>query len=258
MLTPSEIEKINQYKYQQEYTIDDINPSFDIDSQDYFSKLTQIRLSLINEYAKGKTVLDIGCAAGAYLFKIKDVIKSGVGVDYSNQFINEALSKRALDKISNLDFLVANARELPFTDKTFDFIFSYGTLYYITNVEEAIKEANRLLEDGAIAIFEFGNSKSLNMFVSNSYKDLAITCGLTCGQIRKILAKSNFEIISWRSFQILPMWGNKPRWLKLLLNKRWKIILEKEFNGKMIDEKISGLPILRNYAFRHIVICKKI
>lgn len=260
MPAPEEIEKINKEKFEKDYSLSQIAP-FDSnatkDSIDYFDKLADLRLSLIKEYGRNKCVLDTGCASGEYLFKIKDIIKNGVGIDYCGQFINEASLNKIKLNVRNLNFVSANARKMPFKNESFELIFCFAMLYYIPQVEDVILESSRLLKNDGIAIFEFGNKRSLNIFVANEYKEHAVTLGTTIKNMKKILSQSSLRILNWRTFQILPLWGNKPTWLKPLLNNRWKKFLEKDKNGKMLDEEISGMPILRNFAFRHIVICQK-
>jgi hypothetical protein len=51
--------------------------------------------------------------------------------------------------------------------------------------------------------------------------------------------------------------ADAPKWLKPLLWSGWTRLLAKQINGKMLDEWISNLPVLKLFAFRHIFVCEK-
>jgi tRNA(adenine34) deaminase len=54
----------------------------------------------------GKTVLDIGCNQGGFLFALADKIKWGVGLDYDPHMINACHKLRAYQSAANLHFFV--------------------------------------------------------------------------------------------------------------------------------------------------------
>jgi hypothetical protein len=53
------------------------------------------------------------------------------------------------------------------------------------------------------------------------------------------------------------MWGDRPWWLKPLLHPVWTRLLAIRIKGRMLDEWISSLPLLRRFAFRHVLLCEK-
>ncbi|MFX0136443.1 MAG: class I SAM-dependent methyltransferase [Candidatus Hodarchaeota archaeon] len=256
MLTPEEIEQKNKRIYEEEYSLSQVSIDKTLNTADYFHKMTQTRLGLIRKYGNCKHVLDIGCGTGDYLIETSKVIREGVGIDFGKPAINEAISKKKNMSIDNIEFVNCNAKQIPYKIKTFDLIYSFSTLYYIPEVEKVIYEVARLLKPNSIAILEFGNFWSLNTIVCKAYPELAISCHIKINEIKKILNKIGV-IVEWRAFQILPLWGSRPMWLKPLLHPLWKKILQKEINAKMLDEWICKLPIFKKFAFRHLFIIKK-
>ncbi len=75
--------------------------------------------------------------------------------------------------------------------------------------------------------------------------------------MKRLLQAANLSIVDHRAFQILPLWGNRPKWLRPLLHPLWKRTLQKQVRGKMVDQWISNLPMMKNLAFRHIIVCRK-
>lgn len=90
----------------------------------------------------GKRILDVGCAKGFMLFDFKRLIPDVVitGIDISEYAIAQALPE-VRDSLS-----VANAKELPFEDESFDLVISINTVHNLDLKECkcAIKEISRV------------------------------------------------------------------------------------------------------------------
>ena len=71
------------------------------------------RLNRIPIDFTGKTVLDIGCNLGGFLFPIADRIRWGVGLDYDSRLINACHKLRALRPASTLNFFVYDLEREP-------------------------------------------------------------------------------------------------------------------------------------------------
>ncbi len=88
------------------------------------------------------SVLDIGCAKGFMLYDLKKEIP-GIrvrGVDISKYAINNA--KREIKKYLK----VANAKKLPFPNKSFDIVIAINTIHNLNKKDcaKSIKEINRV------------------------------------------------------------------------------------------------------------------
>jgi len=252
------IEKMNRVKYEQYYSAASLCPVGCAEEDEYFSELTRIRFALITKYAYGKTALDLCCGTGYHLLETRHLLKSGVGVDFSLRMISAAKSKKEMMHVQNVEFVVCNARQIPFREGTFDCVYSFSSLYYIPWHEEVVFEVARVLKPGSIAILEFGNLHSLNTIVCRAYPELAIPCHIATSEMNETVRDAGLEVLRRRRFQILPLWGNKPWWLRPLLHPLWKRVLKREIGQKMIDEHICSMRVLGSYCFRHILICRKI
>ncbi|VAW48332.1 hypothetical protein MNBD_GAMMA03-2079 [hydrothermal vent metagenome] len=257
MSKPEDIDEVNQRKYEEYYSNAQVSLK-PLKKTDFFQILVDIRRDLIQCYGAGKKVLDIGCSTGDYLLMVKDVIAEGVGLDYTQKSISAASSKCNQANIKNIEFIQADAKNIPYSDKTFDLVYSFATLGYISEVERVIVEIVRILKKDGIAILEFGNLWNLNTLVCKKTPDIAISCHRTLSDMKKMIKKAGLEIIDWRSFQMFPYWGAHPQWIRLLLHPFWKKIMEKKIGEKMVDEWISNIPLIRNFSFRQMIICRKV
>jgi ubiquinone/menaquinone biosynthesis C-methylase UbiE len=108
----------------------------------------------------GSQVLDIGCADGNLTAKIAAYLpKSKVtGVDLYKKSIEFASKKN-----SSIEFLVADARKLPFKNKKFDTIICVEALEHIPDNSRAVLEIKRCLKDsGRFIILQDTDSPVFN------------------------------------------------------------------------------------------------
>jgi ubiquinone/menaquinone biosynthesis C-methylase UbiE len=239
-----------------DYTADSISRQ-PKDSHDYFDQLLRIRLGLAQDLAKGRRVLDVGCATGVHLLGLAPMIRQGVGIDFSGPLIRRALEEKEKAGAERIDFVEGNARQLPFLSGSFNVVYSFSSLYYMPNVEEVIAEIARVLSPGGHCLIEFGNSRSLNSVVTDAYPELARSFHITVRRMKEILRECGLEIFLHKPCQILPYWGERPDRIKFFLKPSWKRWFEKRVGSETIDERVSAWPVLRNYAFRHFFLCSK-
>lgn len=108
----------------------------------------------------GKQVLDIGCADGNLTAKIAAYLpKSKVtGVDLYKKSIEFAKKKNR-----GVEFLVADARKLPFKNKRFDTIICVEALEHIPDNSKAVVEIRRCLKDkGTFIVLQDTDSPVFN------------------------------------------------------------------------------------------------
>jgi ubiquinone/menaquinone biosynthesis C-methylase UbiE len=94
--------------------------------------------------------LDLGCSTALYGRALKAAQKEAniVALDFSSQMLEEARLKAEADE-TDMYFLRADGRELPFFSKTFDGIVMGGTLNELTEELKVLYEAKRVIkEDG--------------------------------------------------------------------------------------------------------------
>ena len=109
----------------------------------------------------GKFVLDLGCGHGGktVYYAISDHISTSpklvVGVDIDFSFVREGLKFARFKGAWSASFAQARAEALPFTSRSFDFIFTHDVFEHVDNLEWTLKECYRLLKpDGRLfAVF---------------------------------------------------------------------------------------------------------
>jgi len=91
------------------------------------------------------SVLDIGCGTG----RIRQVLPDNL--DYTGLDNSPELLEVAKRRYPNNKFIQADARELPFPDKSFDAVLVIATVHHFLKKEErlaVLKEARRVLKNG--------------------------------------------------------------------------------------------------------------
>lgn len=257
-LSPDDLalERRQQAKYRFYYTAAGLDYAAR-PAHEYFAKLAARRLGLVRARYTGGPVLDLCCGAGDYLLPAAGFVEDVTGVDFSPELLAAARRRIAKQGLANARCLAGNARALPLRDASVRLAFTFSSLYYIPRVEQVVAECARVLCPGGFAILEFGLRYSLNTIVCRAHPELAAPCHVPLRHVHGALRAAGLVAEADHAFQILPLWGDRPRWLRPLLHPLWKRILGAQLRGRMLDEWISGCRGLRRLAFRHIVVCRK-
>lgn len=98
--------------------------------------------------------LEVGCGTGFFLLNLRQagVIKEGAVTDISPGMVRVA-KRNARGLGFEIDGEVADAENLPYADDTFDLVVGHAVLHHIPNVEEALREALRVLKPGGRFVF---------------------------------------------------------------------------------------------------------
>ncbi|MCM8758091.1 MAG: class I SAM-dependent methyltransferase, partial [Candidatus Omnitrophica bacterium] len=111
------------------------------------SQLNRDIVSVLEKFAKGPRVIDIGCGGGQYVDYLNKKGFFTVGVDFINEFLSSALKYKREGH-----FVCADAEVIPFKDKTFDTVFSSNLLEHIKDDNRIIKEFFRIAKSRIILI----------------------------------------------------------------------------------------------------------
>lgn len=93
-------------------------------------------------------VLDVGCGSGwaTRLMAKKALSGRVIGIDIADEMTRLASETSA--SFSNVEFRVASAQKLPFSDGEFTKAFSMESLYYYADMFAALREIKRVLKPG--------------------------------------------------------------------------------------------------------------
>jgi len=94
---------------------------------------------------QSEDLLDVGTGPGDFPARLRAAGHTGqlVGADLS-----EGMVRQARERHQGVEFLQANAEQLPFPDGTFDVGTARHMLYHVPNIPAALKEFNRVLRPG--------------------------------------------------------------------------------------------------------------
>jgi SAM-dependent methyltransferase len=110
----------------------------------------------------GRALLDLGCNWGRWTVAATRRGYRAVGIDPSLPAIQAAYD--VADQLGiEADFIVGDARFLPFADGTFDAMFSYSVLQHFSkdDVRQTLRECARVLQHDGFALIQMANTLGL-------------------------------------------------------------------------------------------------
>lgn len=113
---------------------------------------TEMIIEFMSKLPKSPSILDAGCGSGRDSRLLKKEGAKVVGIDISKGLLNEA-RKRS----SEIEYMIGDITAIPFSNNTFDGVWSHASLVHLEKIEDAekaIHEFNRVLRtDGILHIF---------------------------------------------------------------------------------------------------------
>jgi SAM-dependent methyltransferase/uncharacterized protein YbaR (Trm112 family) len=110
----------------------------------------------------GRSFLDVGCNWGRWTVAAARAGYVPVGVDPALEAIRAA--RRVAAQLGvHADYVVADARRLPFRDDAFDIVFSYSVLQHFAKLEarRSIEEMGRVLAADGVVLVQMANAFGL-------------------------------------------------------------------------------------------------
>jgi len=101
--------------------------------------------------ARGLRVLEIGVGAGTDFVQWIRHGARATGVDLSPNSLAECRARVTAEGHPDVPLQVADAEHLPFSDDSFDVVYSYGALHHSPDTAAAIREVLRVLRPGGEA-----------------------------------------------------------------------------------------------------------
>ena len=256
MVTFPNVRNVSPYSGSKVYSTSSISFRPDPGRETFANQLLLEKHGMIEKFGPCQTMLDVGCATGVTLEALSHLSQQSIGVDLTPEYLAVAIHN-AGQLGTNSMYVLGNATSLPLADASVDVAYSLATLYVVPNFRQAINEIARVLKPDGFCLLDLGNSNSLNGFCMRYYRELIPLNGISYSELRTCLVDSGLTVETWRTFQLLPLWAGRPRWMWPLLHPLWQKAMVKRIRGKMIDEWVCSLPVLRRFAFRHLVACRK-
>lgn len=138
----------------------------------YFIEIERIRymdhwhIPIIANFNKYKNcdVLEIGCGIGTDGLQFANNGARYTGIDLSPESIKIAKERFDLFGV-NGKLEVANAEKLPFTDESFDHIYSFGVIHHSPSPEAIVEQMYRVLRPGGTFSVMIYNKSSINYHI---------------------------------------------------------------------------------------------
>lgn len=162
-------------------------------------------LKLIDEMppGRGDTILDIGTGTGSIAFHAASLVgKEGkvIGVDLSEGMLIEANKKLHHAKINNLEFVLADAEHLTFSENSFDRIYCASAFFCILDPLATLRKWHGLLKPGGILCFHaqpetsyYWVRETRKVFIRHGYPYLINDATSSIEKSEKLLAKAGFD-----------------------------------------------------------------
>jgi ubiquinone/menaquinone biosynthesis C-methylase UbiE len=124
----------------------------------YHRMLDDLEVGLVERYARGKDVLEVGCGTGLILDRVRAFAKHARGIDLSAGMLARAAQR-------GLAVAQASATALPVADASVDVAYSFKVLAHIPPIAEALAEMARVVRPGGWVLAEFYNTRSIRRLV---------------------------------------------------------------------------------------------
>ena len=204
------------------------------------------RYNLANKLiASGSVVLDAACGCGYGTEILSRKTSYVIGIDRNTDAIR--LCQERYGEISNIKFLVADIRDLPFSGSSFDFVVGIEMIEHIHEPEKFVTESSRVLKPkGSLLVSTpYGDntllhdSKPFSQYHVKEYRQ---------SEIEELLSDSGFEILqTYGQYIILGA-------IMRLINGRVKPISNVNAGG--IQSIMEKMPFFAEVFSKHSPILK--
>lgn len=126
--------------------------------QPYHRMVDDLEVELVERFARGKSVLEVGCGTGLLLGRVAQFAHTAHGIDLSTGMLARARAR-------GLQVAQASATALPFDDASVDVAYSFKVLAHVPDIAGALREMARVVRPGGYVLAEFYNARSIRRLV---------------------------------------------------------------------------------------------
>jgi len=181
-------------------------------SRQYFDEIEDFRYSVESEvfsfaqFARfhGQKVLEVGVGAGTDFIQWVRSGTKAYGVDLTEESVEHVRNRLRVYGLSAEEVRVADAEDLPYTDNTFDLVYSWGVIHHTPDTIKALREIIRVTRIGGTIKIMVYNRRSLNAFYQ--YLRFGLLAGRPFRSISWVLYH-NMESVGTKAFAIGEMKG---------------------------------------------------
>lgn len=183
-----------------------------------------------------QSVLDVGCGDGTMSYLIAQQAGKVLGTDIQPNAAWWDLER----SLSNLEFQIADACQLPFSNDRFDVVISKDLLHHVATPERAIAEMRRVAKEGALVI----------IVESNRYNPIKYVCLTKLRGPEEHFAKKQFKQLITSKFTSVDFSGFEDHYYpaKTRLGRHLLFTLDWVF---------EKTPVLNRFLGYNVAIAKK-
>lgn len=119
---------------------------------------------------KGKKILDLGCGNGIDVLKLAVYVEDHgkvIGIDKNINLLKEAKENLSKTNFNNVQFIQADAENIPFENEYFDAIRVERVFQHLVNPRKVIQEIKRVLKWNSQLVIVETDWASLSIFTEN-------------------------------------------------------------------------------------------
>lgn len=138
-------------------------------SKEYFDAIENFRYSIepeIFSFAQftrfnNKKILEVGVGAGTDFLQWVRAGAKAHGIDLTQEAITNVTHRLALNDLTAEEIKIADAEHLPFSDNSFDLVYSWGVIHHSPDTQQCLREIVRVTKPGGSIKIMIYNRRSL-------------------------------------------------------------------------------------------------